>query len=401
MSCANFITIALCFCINSCSLIKSQNIKRMKTKKMKTISNNNLSQKLDIVQHAQTPKEPLFFNQEEIIFENKDANIILAGTLTLPETCKQSPAVILISGMGPNDRDYTMLDHKLFLVLANYLTKQGIAVLRFDKRGVNKSTGTYSLELTSEDFASDVLAGIKYLKTRPEINSKQIGLIGHSEGGLIAPMLAYKSQDVAFIVMLAGVASTSPENILKQANMQLSANGATEKTIELDSKIRKQLLEIVINQPDLSVAQANLYDAINKWWDKLTPCEQSDLESIVFSINKTKATGFINMFNSPWYRYLIAYKPAEILKNINIPVLAINGDHDFVTISNIMLPIINQALKEANNNNYAIFELANKNHWLQTCKTGAIQEYATIKETISSEALEIIANWITKQVSKQ
>jgi len=167
------------------------------------------------IYRPQEPKKPYPYLEEEVFYENKEAKITLAGTLTLPSQEGLFPVVLLITGSGPQDRDEAIAGHRPFLVLADYLTRQGIAVLRVDDRGVGRSTGDFS-PATSEDFASDVLAGIAYLKTRKEINPKKIGLIGHSEGGIIAPMVAVKSPDVAFIVLMAGTGLTGEEILYLQ-----------------------------------------------------------------------------------------------------------------------------------------------------------------------------------------
>jgi len=182
------------------------------------------------VRRPQEPKKPYPYKEEEVVYENKEAGITLAGTLTLPRQECPFPAVLLISGSGPQDRNETLLGHRPFLVLADYLTRRGIAVLRVDDRGVGESTGNIS-QATSEDFATDVLAGIEYLKNRKEINPMQIGLIGHSEGGFIAPMVAVQSPDVAFIVLMAGTGLTGEEILYLQGELMARAEGASEEAI--------------------------------------------------------------------------------------------------------------------------------------------------------------------------
>ena len=184
-----------------------------------TLTINRVDKAVEILR-PQEPKKPYPYIEEEVVYENKEAEITLAGTLTLPPGKSSFPAVLLITGSGPQDRDETVYGHYPFLVLADYLTRQGVAVLRVDDRGVGESTGDFS-QATSEDFASDVLAGIGYLKTRKEINPEQIGLIGHSEGGLIAPMVAIKSPDVAFIILMAGTGLTGEEILYLQGAFRI------------------------------------------------------------------------------------------------------------------------------------------------------------------------------------
>lgn len=341
------------------------------------------------------------YTQEEVYFENKNNNIVLSGTLTLPDKKAPFPAVILISGMGPNDRDYTMADHKLFLVLADYLTRHGIAVLRYDKRGVGKSTGTFNTSLTSKDFANDVLAAIGYIKKRKEIDPKKIGLIGHSEGGMIAPMVAEKSTDIAFIILLAGALATSIDSNIAHVSMQLRADGATEDMIAIDQKIRRMLLEIIMHEDDHAIAAEKLHQAIENYLNNLTQVQVHETEKLPFAIKKTNAEDIIAIFNSPWYRYFLSYNPISTLQKITIPVLAINGDRDFISSPDIILPIVSQALQKASNTNYKIIKLPNLNHWLQTCKTGALAEYGTSEETMAPQVLQIITQWIKDQTNNK
>lgn len=372
---------------------KSENNERLEE-----MNNNKIDQPpANQPNRPQTPKAPFAYNQDEVYFENKPAQVTLSGTLTLPNGKAPFPAVILIAGMGPNDRDCLMFGHKVFLVMADYLTQRGIAVLRFDKRGVGKSTGAFSTSLTSYDFAQDVLAGVEYLKTRNDINAQKIGLLGESEGAIIAPMVATQSNNVAFLILMAGAALTDIENVTNQIAMQIRADGATQKMIAEDSKIWKQLLEIVITEPNFDSAADQMLAAIKQYWSALPETLQHETEKLPFAINNVKANSFVAMFNSPWYRYFLNYNPVATLKKVTIPVLALNGDCDFITSSQKTLPVIEQALKEAKNVDYTIIELPNMNHCFQECQTGSMAEYATIEQTISPKVLEIIVTWILER----
>jgi len=347
----------------------------------------------------QTPKPPFPYAQEEVLFENKAAHVTLSGTLTLPEGKAPFPAVILIAGMGPNDRDCSMFNHKLFLVIADHLTRQGIAVLRYDKRGVGKSTGVYSTSLTSQDFANDVQIATDYLKTRTDIIHNKIGLLGESEGAIIAPMIAAQSNNVAFLVLLAGAAITNVESIADHITLQIRADGASSEMITEDSKIWKQLLNIVITEPNFDNAAQQMHKAIEDYWQLLPENLRQQTKKLPFAINMAKADGFVAMFNSPWYRYFLNYNPAATLRKVTAPVLALNGDTDFITSSKKSLPIIDQALKEAGNNDYTIMELPKMNHWFQECQTGAMSEYGTLEQTISPKVLTIITDWILERTN--
>jgi len=369
------------------SLLKAEGIKKMNDHHSPTQQPNR----------PQTPKPPYPYTEELVSYTNPATQLTLSGTLTLPNSQKPSPAVILIAGMGPQNRDYTMLGHQLFLVVADYLTRHGIAVLRFDKRGVGQSAGQFDMTLTSEDFAGDVLAGVTYLRTRKEINPLQIGLLGHSEGGLIAPMVAAQTKNVDFVLLMAGVAATSTDAVIEQVALQLQADGAASETIALDSELRRKLLTIVQQETDAVTAEKLSRAAFTSYWERLSEAQRVAAGQLLFAIHEQNIGGMLAMFNSPWYRYFLAYDPTLALKKLTSPVLAINGDLDFITASNVTLPIIEQALKGAGNRNYTVRALPHLNHWLQTCKTGSISEYGALEETISPQALQIMTEWILAQ----
>ncbi len=349
----------------------------------------------------QEPKPPYPYSQEEVRYENSSAHITLAGTLTLPQSQGPFPAVVLVHGMGPQDRDYTMMGHKLFLLLADHFTRNGIAVLRYDKRGIGQSGGTFSSAVTSKDLATDVVAGIDYLKTRADITIKKIGLIGHSEGGLIASMVTADSSDIAFLVLMAGAVTTAVAAIVEQAGMQLRADGASEELVALDAVIRKQILSIVIQEADSLKAEKQIRGTIELFLEGLTEKQAHDYGKFVFGISKAKIEHIIKMFNSPFYRYWLSYNPLTALSKITVPVLGLTGDHDFIVTSKLGNPLLSSALKKAGNRDYTVLEIPNANHWLQTCKTGAFAEYGTIQETIAPEVVTLINDWVVARTLKE
>ncbi len=348
----------------------------------------------------QEPKPPFPYEVQNVRYENKAAGITLAGTLTFPREQGPFPAVILIAGMGPNDRDYTMSNHKLFLVLADYLTRQGIAVLRFDKRGVGQSTGIFDTTLTSADFARDVEAGIAYLKTRPEINAQQIGLVGHSEGGLIASMVAAGSKDVAFVILMAGVLATKIADAVELTALQLRADGASKDFLAYDRALRTQLLSIVTQEPDAAKAKKELFALIEHHWQMLPEATRKEATKLPFAITQENAADTVAMLNSPWYRFYLSYDLTSVLKKLTIPVLAMAGGHDWVASPSIVFPIMKKALKQASNKDFILRELPNLNHWLQTCATGALAEYGMGEETMATVALQTMAKWIEERNKK-
>ena len=333
----------------------------------------------------QEPKSAISYDEEEVKYSNLTADVTLAGTLTLPRSGKPSPAVLLIAGSGRIDRDETVFGHKPFLVLADHLTKQGIAVLRVDKRGVGQSTGNYDVS-TTEDFAADVLAGVEYLKTRKEVDAELIGLIGHSEGGLIAPMVAVKSKDVAFIVLMAGGGVNGEATLYEQETLISRAMGVTEEQISHQLDFQKQVLSVIINESDLEKAEKLLREIVAKQLANLPKEEQQSCADVI--------EAQIKRINSRWFRYFLTYDPITSLKHLKIPVLVINGELDFQVSPKQNLPVIAKILEEAGNRNYRIIEIPKLNHFFQTCESGSILEYGKIEETIAPVVLDTLSGWI-------
>jgi pimeloyl-ACP methyl ester carboxylesterase len=338
----------------------------------------------------QTPKPPFPYNSEDITFENKAANIKLAGTITTPKNKGPHPAVMLISGSGPQDRNESLLGHQPFFVLSDHLTRAGIAVLRFDDRGVGKSTGQFATA-TSEDFASDVLASIEFLKTRSEINARKIGLVGHSEGGMIGPMCAVKSKDVSFLVLMAGPGVPADELLYEQAALMARAEGANEADIAENRRVQEQLFAVLKAEKDIAAADKKLQAIVD---DALTKLPESQRKSLQAGLNAQ-----VKSVNSPWFRFFMSYDPRATLRQVKVPVLAINGELDLQVAVKQNLPEIAKALKAGGNKKFKTVVLPKLNHLFQTAKTGAFSEYARIEETIAPAALTLMSDWIAKQTS--
>ena len=337
--------------------------------------------------------------ENEVAYENKKTGIFLSGTLTKPLHAQMPiPTVLLISGMGPNDRNATTyVGHKPFLVLADHLARQGIAVLRVDKRGVGKSTGVFNTTATSKDLSDDVIAGIEYLKTREDIDTKQIGLIGHSEGGMIAAMVAAETTDIAFVVLMGGAMVTDIEASIEHTALQLRADGASEDMIARDRTLRQQVLELFTQEKNAAIAEAKALAIIQQYWADLPASLQKESANLLFAFTEANAAARVKMYNSPWYRFFLSYSPASALKRITVPVLALNGEFDWISSPRITFPVIAKALTEGGNSDYTLATLPRLNHSLQTCQTGSISEYATIKEPISPLALRMISDWIIER----
>ncbi|HLO80845.1 MAG TPA: alpha/beta fold hydrolase [Chitinophagaceae bacterium] len=346
-----------------------------------------------VLKRPQEPKPPFPYISEEINFLNARDSIMLAGTLTIPASGTNFPVVVLISGSGPQNRNEELMGHKPFLVLADHLTKNGIAVLRYDDRGVAASKGNFQ-KATSADFATDVSAAVQYLKTRKEIDGKKIGLIGHSEGGMIAPMVAAQSKDISYIILLAGPGVPGKDIIILQQELISRAGGVSDTDIATNTVFMKNLTSTLASGKDEKTSTAELNDFLKTSYQKLPD-----------SIKKQTGTesAFIAQFssmNTAWMKYFLTYDPAIALQQLKIPVLALNGSKDLQVSPAQNLPAIEKALKKAGNKNYTVKELPNLNHLFQECKTGAPGEYSEIEQTMSPVLLNEVANWIKKQAGQ-
>jgi len=344
----------------------------------------------------QEPKEPYPYKTEEVFFDNATDHVRLAGTLTLPQSDGPFPAVLLVTGSGPNDRDQLIWGHRTFLVLADYLTQQGIAVLRYDDRGVGRSTGNYD-PAVFEDFERDALAGLAYLKTRPEINTDKIGLLGHSEGGAIATLAASSSADAAYLVLMAAPGQSDFDGLLKQFAHSYSANGASEEAISVKCSILKQIFCTIRQETDSNTATSKIRGILQKAKPQLAALSAEQRRKIELESVDTFEFGW--MF-SPGFSSILRYDAKESLMKIKCPVLAINGEKDIqMPIEN--LAAIEAALEAGGNHRCTIKEMPGLNHLFQTSQTGSPSEYASIEQTLSPAALTIISDWILKQARER
>jgi len=345
----------------------------------------------------QEPKKPYPYKEEIVSFENNLDKVTLAGTLTLPKSSGSYPAVLLLSGSGANDRDQLVWGHRVFLVLADYLTRQGIAVLRYDDRGAGRSTGNYD-EGTFEDFKKDALAGVGYLKTRPEIDVKKIGLIGHSEGAAIGPLVASESSDVAFMVLMAAPGlSDDFDGLLKQFTDGYRSKGASQKAITFKASVLRNIFYTIRQEDDLEVARSKIKNLLQKAKPELAKFSASERKKIEL---ESVDTYEFDWMLSPGFRSILRYNPKETLMKVKCPVLALHGDRD-TQIPKDNLKGVESALKAGGNLQYTIKEFSGLNHLFQTAKTGSPSEYDKIEETVSPTVLNIISEWILKQTSKK
>lgn len=340
------------------------------------------------------------FRAEEVSYWNPADSVKLVGTLTIPNqaTKHRFPAALLITGSGAQDRDETILGHKPFKVIAEYLSARGFAVLRVDDRGTGQSSmGRHPKEVTSVHFAGDVSAGIAFLKTRPDIAPDRIGLIGHSEGGLIAPLVAVRSpSDVAFIVSLAGTGVSGGTILKMQLRAGAVAGGADSTLID---KNYAAWLDPLLDESLVSQDTARLRAVAQQGFDalrlQLTEAERKKLGQTP-QMEKYLSNLYVKMVTSPWMRYFIAHDPAENWRRVTCPVLALNGTLDRQVDAELNLQGIERALKAGGNTRYQLRRLPGQNHLFQHAKTGAGSEYGALKEDFSTEALEAMGAWLAQ-----
>jgi hypothetical protein len=330
----------------------------------------------------QEPKPPFPYVSEAVSYPNPQAEgVRLAGSLTKPKGPGKFPAVLLITGSGAQNRDEEIFGHKPFLVIADFLARHGIAVLRADDRGYAESTGNFATSTTA-DFATDVEAGVRFLLHRPDIDAKHIGLLGHSEGGAIAPMVAVRMPEVAFLILLAGPGVPGDEIIEAQSYHGALASGAPEEAAKQTREIEHAVLQIVKTETDPAARQA-----------KLTALAEGK-PGLQQTLTQQSAA-----LNSPWFRYFVNYDPRPTLAAVRVPVLALNGARDAQVDPAQNLPAIEAALRQGGNRDITIKLMPGLNHLFQPCKTGEVSEYASIEQTMSPAVLDLIADWIARHVA--
>lgn len=338
--------------------------------------------------HPQEPARPYPYHSEDIEFKNSKTGNLLAGTITLPGKTGVYPAVVLITGSGPQNRDEEVNGgHKPFLVLADHLTKKGLAVLRFDDRGVGKSTGDFSKAL-SMDFVDDVESAVEYLKTRKEIEVGKIGLIGHSEGGTIATIVASRSKDIDFIALLAAPGIRGDSIMLIQIGLVAKTMGLSESEIGRAKTISREAYQIVQNTGNAAERNVKLAtlaeDAFRDFPKKLMPPNITKDEFV----NQQVAA-----VTTPWWIFFLKYDPVSSLAKVTCPVLALNGARDMQVTPKENLTAISNSLRNLNDKVTAK-EMPGLNHFFQECKECTPQEYARLKQTFSPMALDEISTWI-------
>ena len=336
------------------------------------------------LRRPQNPTKPYPYREEAVSFANKNGTATLAGTLTIPQGAGPFPAALLLSGSGPQDRDEFLAGHRPMLVVADYLTRKGIVVLRYDKRGIGKSTGDFAAA-TTEDFASDAATALAYLKSRKEVVPGKTGVLGHSEGALIAPILG-GGGGVAWVVLLAGPAQTGEKVMLAQSRAIAGTAGMPIAQVEQSLAFDRKAYELVRGEKDSAVLEKKL-DAM--------VVSSGVAEGAV----PATVAAQIHMLSSPWFRFFLDYDPLPALQKVKCPVLALNGEKDLQVSAADNLPLIQKTLEEAGNKDVTTKLLPGLNHLFQPAESGSPAEYGAIEETMSPEVLQMIADWIGKHNS--
>jgi uncharacterized protein len=349
----------------------------------------DLSRKEVAVEKPKRPQEPIApfpYKTEDITFKNQKDGITLAGTFTCPQGEGKFPVAILVSGSGPQNRDEELMGHKPFMVLADFLTRNGIAVLRYDDRGTFASTGKFETALT-QDLATDASAAVDYLKTRKEVDAAKIGIIGHSEGGIVAPMVAASRNDLNFIILMAGTGIPGNEILMLQSELISRANGVKEEDIAKAKKINSAIYSSILTINDADTLQKSIRSIM-----LANISENTELKNG----GEAMIDGQLKQITSPWMLNFIRYNPAPTLEKVKCRVLALIGSLDLQVPADINLKAIETALKKGGNKHFSTKKLEGLNHLFQECKTGSPNEYAGIEQTLSPVFMTEVLNWIKK-----
>ena len=363
---------------------------------------NREKYKLDLARQAkaivlnrpQEPQAPFPYKEEDVSFQNAEQGFSLGGTLTLPEGKGPFPAALLVSGSGSQNRDEEILGHKPFKLIADYLTRKGIAVLRYDDRGVASSGGDPA-ESTTGDHTGDARSAIEYLLKRNDIDHSKIGVIGHSEGGMIAFMLASSYDDICFIISLAGPGIDGKTILLEQSDYITRLIGVDHAILEDNRIVNGKVIDIMIANESYQVWGEEILKFTSKFYSEKGSGDYSDedIEQV-----KKNLLGSIPKSSYAWMRYFVMFDPAPLFESIKCPVLALNGEKDCQVLPEDNIKAIKKGLLSAGNNNVKTLIVPGLNHLFQNCETGLPNEYGIIEETFDQKTLDMMAEWIRQQV---
>ncbi|MCX6538772.1 MAG: alpha/beta fold hydrolase [Acidobacteria bacterium] len=339
------------------------------------------------------PAVPPPYKEEEVTF--KAGSVTRACTLTLPVSSKPSPAVVMITGSGAQNRDEEILGFKVFQVIADHLTRHGVAVLRCDDRGVGGSTGSTS-QSTSADFADDTLAGVKYLQARAEIDKTRIGLMGHSEGGLVAPMLAARVSDIAFIILMSGPGLPGEQIMLAQSELVGRAAGRTDEQVRRNQEIQRKMFASVRSGTGWDEVEAMIRSEMNAGIAAMPEAQRKAIgESEKFVEAQVK--GQLDGVRTPWFKFFLEFDPATVLDKVKCPTLAIFAEHDVQVAAGPNRAAMEKAFARGGLKNYRIEVFPRANHLYQDSPTGSVIEYGMLKKEFVPGFLDLISTWIGEQ----
>jgi len=363
---------------------------------------NKTSETVKEQKRPQTPKAPFGYHADDVEYFNTDRSIRYGATLTYPETDPTKPnqtypAVILITGSGQQDRDETIFGHKPFAVIADYLTKRGFAVLRVDDRGMGKTAGNFDTS-TTLDFVKDVEAGLDFLEKQPMVNKEKIGLIGHSEGGMIAPIVAGERKEINFIVMLAGPGIPIKDLMQQQTEAIVFSEGGSPAEARARVFQANAVWEEMKKKEDSATTVKNIRTKIDVWAKTVDTATLAKIRRANKAPINDQIIQAMEVMGSNWYRYFISFNPQPYLQKLNCKVLALNGSKDVQVVAPSNLAGIKSSLKKSKSPEYDIIEIPGLNHFFQTCIKCSPSEYNDLEETFSPTALDIIGNWLLKNI---
>ena len=351
-----------------------------------------------VLNRPQTPRPPFPYKSQDVIYFNPDKSIQYGATITIPEGKGPFPAALLITGSGQQNRDEEIFGHKPFAVIADYLTRNGYIVLRVDDRSIGQTTGNFATS-TSRDFANDAEISLDYLKQRPEVNANKIGLIGHSEGGMIAQVIAAERKDIAFIISLAGPGEKITGLMTHQDSAVLASAGMSKNYVAVYSELYGKLLPAIVAAGSKSDAADTARAVMDQWINRSPKEIVLATTGIHDDASKDKLINkFVDQLYTPWWRYFLTYDPAPNIKKSNAQVLVLNGDKDIQVIAATNLPAWEEALKKSRSKSYEIKKLPGLNHLFQHCMLCTVPEYGKLEETFAPEVLSLMVTWLNAHV---
>lgn len=346
----------------------------------------------------QTPQPPFPYKSEELTFQNPAKSITYGATLTIPEGKGPFPAVLLLTGSGPQNRDEEIFGHKPFAVLADFLTRRGFVVLRADDRGVGQTTGN-AQDATQKDLLADATAAFEFLKARPEVNKQKLGILGHSQGGMTAQIMGAERKDVAFLMLMAAPGINGVEMMSLQNEQVLRAMGRKDEDARQYAALYRRMAQALLNSKGRKEARQQLEVIVTEWRKGK---DQKTIMATTGMHDSSTQVAFVSAFAAiaadQGMLDLYRYDPAPYLKKIKAKVLALNGSKDIQVVSKPNLAGMESALSRGVSKGYEVKELSGLNHLFQKCSACTVQEYGQLEETLNPALLEAIGYWLAANI---